>query len=170
MTETKIFIIQQIDRKVDFEEIASAKSMSFEDVLTEIENICYSGTRLNIDYYLNHAMDDDKSDDIFEYFMKHWPNIKNIIVSAAERMHSAIIRAEKNEVNKKVLALVEAYPSEAFEVKGIPHSPVYNENGDSSTESLFISGTGRLNFNFGLVKNFESLSLETRLSNFLCIQ
>lgn len=58
--------------------------------------------------------------------------VKNIIVSAAERMHSAIIRAEKNEVNKKVLALVEAYPSEAFEVKGIPHNPVYNENGEIS--------------------------------------
>lgn len=68
-SKTKIFIIQQIDRKVDFEEIATAKGIAFDDVLTEIENICYSGTRLNIDYYLNHAMDDDKSADIFEYFM-----------------------------------------------------------------------------------------------------
>jgi hypothetical protein len=56
--------------------------------------------------------------------------VKNIIVSAAERMHNAIIRAEKNEVNKKVLALVQAYPSDAFEVKGISHKPVYNDNGE----------------------------------------
>lgn len=57
-----------------------------------------------------------------------------------------------------------------FTMDGVYQCRVYNENGDSSTESLFISGTGRLNFNFGLVENFESLSLETRLSNFLCIQ
>ena len=48
-SKTKIFIIQQIDRKVDLEEIAESKAMSFADLLTEIENICYSGTKLNLD-------------------------------------------------------------------------------------------------------------------------
>lgn len=68
-SKTKIFIIQQIDRKVSLEEIATAKGITFDEVLTEVENICYSGTRLNIDYYLGSAMDEDKSADIFEYFM-----------------------------------------------------------------------------------------------------
>lgn len=68
-SKTKIYIIQQIDRKVDLEEIAEAKSISMEEVLTEIENICYSGTRLNLDYYIHEVMDEDKLDDIYEYFM-----------------------------------------------------------------------------------------------------
>ncbi|SOE20452.1 ATP-dependent DNA helicase RecQ [Spirosomataceae bacterium TFI 002] len=68
-SKTKIFIIQQVDRKVDLEEIAESKGIPFDELLTEIENICYSGTRLNLNYYLDHAMDSDKLDDIYEYFM-----------------------------------------------------------------------------------------------------
>lgn len=68
-SKTKIFIIQQVDRKVDLEEIAESKAIPFEELITEIENICYSGTKLNLNYYLNHAMDNDKLQDIYEYFM-----------------------------------------------------------------------------------------------------
>jgi ATP-dependent DNA helicase RecQ len=68
-SKTKIFIIQQIDRKVDLEEIAETISLSFEDMLTEIENICYSGTKLNLSYYIDQVIDPHKQDDIHDYFM-----------------------------------------------------------------------------------------------------
>jgi len=68
-SKTKILIIQQIDRKVDLEEIAEKARMSFEDLLTEIENICYSGTKLNLGYYIDQVIDSHKQDDIHDYFM-----------------------------------------------------------------------------------------------------
>jgi ATP-dependent DNA helicase RecQ len=68
-SKIKIYIIQQIDRKVDLEEIAEAKGLSFEELLTEIENICFSGTKLNLDYYIDEALDDQKQDQITEYFL-----------------------------------------------------------------------------------------------------
>jgi len=68
-SKMKVFIIQQIDRKIDLDEIAEAKSISMHDLMIEIENICYSGTRLNLDYYIDQILDDDKQDDIFEYFL-----------------------------------------------------------------------------------------------------
>ena len=64
----KIFIIQSIDRQMDFEDIARAKHLSFDELLTEIEAIVNSGTRLNINYFLEKYMDEDKIDDIFLYF------------------------------------------------------------------------------------------------------
>jgi ATP-dependent DNA helicase RecQ len=68
-SKTKIFIIQQIDKKVDLEEIAELTNLSFEELLTEIENICYSGTKLNLNYYLEALIDPQKQDDIHDYFM-----------------------------------------------------------------------------------------------------
>jgi len=68
-SNTKIFIIQQIDRKVDLEEIAESKSISFADLLTEIENICYSGTKLNLDYYIDQILDEEKQEAIHDYFL-----------------------------------------------------------------------------------------------------
>lgn len=68
-SKTKIFIIQQIDRKVDLEEIAETINLSFEDMLTEIENICYSGTKLNLNYYIDQVLDHSKQEEIHDYFM-----------------------------------------------------------------------------------------------------
>lgn len=68
-SKIKIFIIQQIDRKVDLEEISEAKSVSMNEVMEEIEHICYSGTKLNLDYYINQIMDEDRQQDIIDYFM-----------------------------------------------------------------------------------------------------
>jgi ATP-dependent DNA helicase RecQ len=68
-SKTKIFIIQQIDRKIDLEEIAESKSITFAELLTEIENICFSGTKLNLDYYIDNVLDDEKQETIFEYFL-----------------------------------------------------------------------------------------------------
>ncbi|MEH0158221.1 DNA helicase RecQ [Limibacter armeniacum] len=69
-SKIKIYIIQQIDRKMDLEDIADNKRMSFDDLLSEIEHICYSGTKLNLDYYIEQIMDDEKIDEIYDYFME----------------------------------------------------------------------------------------------------
>jgi ATP-dependent DNA helicase RecQ len=68
-SKTKIFIIQQIDRKVDLTEIAESKDLAMGDLLEEIEHICYSGTRLNLDYYIDQIMDQERQEEIFDYFM-----------------------------------------------------------------------------------------------------
>lgn len=68
-SKLKIFIIQQIDRKVDLEEIAEMQGVPIVDVISEIENICDSGTRLNLDYYIDQILDDDKQDDLCDYFL-----------------------------------------------------------------------------------------------------
>ena len=65
---SKIFIIQSIDRKMDFEDIARAKDLEFDELLTEIEGIVNSGTKLDISYYISQFMDDDKAEDIYLYF------------------------------------------------------------------------------------------------------
>ena len=64
----KIFIIQSIDRKMDFEDIARAKDLDFDELLTEIEAIVNAGTKLDISYYLKEFMDEDKIEDIYLYF------------------------------------------------------------------------------------------------------
>ena len=64
----KVYIIQSIDRKLPFEDIARTKDMDFDELLDEIESIVGSGTRLNIDYYIRQNIDDDKVDDIYYYF------------------------------------------------------------------------------------------------------
>ena len=64
----KIFIIQSIDRKMDFEDIARAKDLDFDELLTEIEGIVNAGTKLDISYYLKEFMDEDKIEDIYLYF------------------------------------------------------------------------------------------------------
>lgn len=69
-SKIKIYIIQQIDRKVDLEEIAEAKNVKLADIISEIEHICYSGTRLNLDYYIDQILEEDRQDDIYDYFME----------------------------------------------------------------------------------------------------
>ena len=64
----KVFIIQGIDRKMDFEDIADAKGLSREELMDEVEAIVGSGTRLNIDYYIAEMVDEDKVADIIGYF------------------------------------------------------------------------------------------------------
>ncbi|MDR0955132.1 MAG: DNA helicase RecQ [Rikenellaceae bacterium] len=64
----KVFIIQSIDRKMDFEDIAGAKNQTIDELLTEIEAIVHSGTKLNIDYMIQEVIDEDKVEDIYEYF------------------------------------------------------------------------------------------------------
>ena len=67
-SQMKVSIIQSIDRKVALDDIAVAKGIEFEELLDEIESIVYSGTKLNIDYFLEEVIDDDKVDEIYDYF------------------------------------------------------------------------------------------------------
>ena len=64
----KVKIIQSIDRQVALDDIANAQGLEFDELLDEVEAIVYSGTRLNIDYFIEEVMDEDHVDDIYEYF------------------------------------------------------------------------------------------------------
>jgi ATP-dependent DNA helicase RecQ len=64
----KVHIIQNIDRKLPLEDIASAKGKKMEDILAEIEAIVTSGTKINIDYYIDEILDEDSLEEIFDYF------------------------------------------------------------------------------------------------------
>ena len=64
----KVKIIQGIDRQVALDDIANAQGLEFEELLDEVEAIVYSGTKLNIDYFLDEVMDEDHVDDIYDYF------------------------------------------------------------------------------------------------------
>ena len=68
-SKSKIFIIQQIDKKVDLEEIADIKHLSMEELMEEIEHICYSGTKLNLNYYIDQMLSEDQQDDLYDYFL-----------------------------------------------------------------------------------------------------
>jgi ATP-dependent DNA helicase RecQ len=67
-SKMKVYIIQSIDRKLSLEDIADAKGIEFPELLTEIEAIVNSGTKINIDYYIDEVLDEDYQDEIFEYF------------------------------------------------------------------------------------------------------
>lgn len=67
-SKLKVSIIQSIDRQVDLDDLASVKGIEFAELLDEMEAIVYSGTKLNIDYYLEEVMDEDHMWDIYEYF------------------------------------------------------------------------------------------------------
>ena len=64
----KVKIIQYLDRRMPLDDIASALGLDFEDLLNDLDAIVYSGTKLNIDYFLEDVMDEDQIDDIYEYF------------------------------------------------------------------------------------------------------
>ena len=66
----KVFIIQSIDRQIALDDLAEAKGLDFSVLLDEIEAIVYSGTKLNIDYFIEEVIDDDHVDDIYDYFME----------------------------------------------------------------------------------------------------
>ena len=65
----KVFIIQSVDRKHSLEDIADAKGIEMDELMEELEAIVYSGTRLNLDYYIDQSIDEDTVADIYDYFM-----------------------------------------------------------------------------------------------------
>ncbi len=66
----KLFLIQSIDRKLPFEDIAAAKGMNMEKLISEIETIVFAGTKLNIDYYLEDLFDEDQFEELYDYFIE----------------------------------------------------------------------------------------------------
>ena len=64
----KIYIIQSIDRRMDLEDIAEAKGMDMDEFMSAVENIVESGTRLDLNYYIDQNMDSDVVDEIYDYF------------------------------------------------------------------------------------------------------
>ena len=68
-SKLKIYIIQQIDKKMDLAGIARSQGITLAELTEEIEHICYSGTRLNLDYYIREVVDEDKQAEIYDYFM-----------------------------------------------------------------------------------------------------
>jgi ATP-dependent DNA helicase RecQ len=69
-SKIKIYVIQQIDKKMNLEDVASSKGISMVELMEEIEHICYSGTRLNLDYYIDGLIEDDRQEEIYDYFMQ----------------------------------------------------------------------------------------------------
>ncbi|PWJ56967.1 ATP-dependent DNA helicase RecQ [Dyadobacter jejuensis] len=95
-SKIKIYIIQQVDRKVSLDEIADAKDLSLSDVIEEIEHICYSGTKLNLDYYINQVIDKERQLDIFDYFM----------TSESDNIAAAADEFSDDEVSEEELRLM----------------------------------------------------------------
>ncbi|GAB3859203.1 DNA helicase RecQ [Hymenobacter terrigena] len=81
-SKIKIYVIQQIDKKMMLEDIASSKGITMAELMEEIEHICYSGTRLNIDYYLEEMVEEEVRDEIYDYFMT--ASTDNIAVAMKE--------------------------------------------------------------------------------------
>ena len=69
-SKIKVYIIQNIDRQIDLEDIASAQGLTYEELIKEMEAIVFSGTKLNIDYYINKILDEEQQKEIFDYFME----------------------------------------------------------------------------------------------------
>jgi ATP-dependent DNA helicase RecQ len=64
----KVYIIQNIDRKIALEDMAEAKGITVADIISEIESIVSSGTRIDINYYINEVLDEDRQDEVYDYF------------------------------------------------------------------------------------------------------
>ena len=100
----KVYIIQSIDRKLPLEDIADAKGMEMEERLDEIEAIVYSGTKLQIDYYLEQTLDEDVIEDIYDYF--HDEAQSDSLTEAMEELGSDYDEMEVRLVRIKFLCEV----------------------------------------------------------------
>ena len=67
---SKVILIKNIDKKIPLEEIAKSQSKELDKLILELEHIVASGTKINIDYYLNDILDDDSQEEIYDYFME----------------------------------------------------------------------------------------------------
>ncbi len=82
----KVFIIQNIDKKIPLDTIAKNKDLSLQDLLIEMETIVASGTKLNLDYCLEQELDEYEQEDIFDYFRScHDDNLDNVYEEFKDR-------------------------------------------------------------------------------------
>lgn len=85
----KVYIIQSIDRKIPLEEIALAKSLTFKDLLDEIERIVASGTKVNLHYYIDEFIDEYHQEDIWEYFSNaETDSVEDALLALGENEYS----------------------------------------------------------------------------------
>ncbi len=102
-SKLKVAIIQSIDRKLALDEIAISKGVDFSELLDEIEAIVYSGTKINIDYFLEEVMDEDNVEEIFQYFKE---SDTDNLASALDEMGGAYTEEEIRLVRIKFLSEV----------------------------------------------------------------
>jgi ATP-dependent DNA helicase RecQ len=95
-SKIKIHIIQQVDRKIDLDIIGEQKELSMEEIIEEIEHICYSGTKLNLDYYINQVIEPDKQEEIYEYFMS----------SHSDSIATALLECDIEDITEAELRLM----------------------------------------------------------------
>ena len=100
----KVYIIQSIDRKMPLDDIADSKGLDMEELLDEIETIVYSGTKLNLDYYIEQTLDEDVIEDIYEYF--HEEAESDSLEDAMEELGSDYDEVEVRLVRIKFLCEV----------------------------------------------------------------
>lgn len=96
-SSNKVYIIQSIDRKMDLQDIADAKKLKMDELLTEIEHIVSSGTKVNLDYYINAEVDEDKQDDIYEYFQEE---------AETDSLEAALIELGEDDYSEEEIRLV----------------------------------------------------------------
>lgn len=95
-SKSKVAIIQGIDKQMDMEDLASAINMSYNELLEELEIIVFSGTKLNIDYYLDENIDEYVIEDIYEYFME----------AESDSLEDALAELEEDDINSDEIRLV----------------------------------------------------------------
>ena len=93
----KVYIIQSIDRKISLEDIAEAKNLEMNDLLKEIEAIVNSGTRINIDYYINEVMDEEHQQEVYDYFREE---------AETESIEDALTELGEDEYNEEDIRLM----------------------------------------------------------------
>ena len=93
----KVYIIQSIDRKIRLDDIAAAKGLEMEQLLDEIEAIINSGTKLNIDYFIDQVMDTEHQEEIFEYFREE---------AETESVEDALAELGEDEYSEEDIRLV----------------------------------------------------------------
>jgi ATP-dependent DNA helicase RecQ len=92
----KVYIIQNVDRKIRLEDMAKSKSLKMNDLLTEMETIVASGTKLNIKYYLDDMMDEEKRNEALEYFKE----------SESDSVEEALKELGENDYSEEEIRLV----------------------------------------------------------------
>ncbi|MDP4184961.1 MAG: DNA helicase RecQ [Bacteroidota bacterium] len=96
-SKLKVEIIQSIDRQIPFTDIADSKGLVMNDLLTEVEAIVNSGTKLNIDYYINQVLDEDHQDEVFDYFKED---------AESESLEDAIKNLGEDEYSEEEIRLM----------------------------------------------------------------
>ncbi|MEO0641631.1 MAG: HRDC domain-containing protein, partial [Bacteroidota bacterium] len=90
----KLFIIQHVDRRTPLDRIASIKGLEYSELLNSVEQIVYSGTRLDIDYFIKDQIDEDVIEDIYDYFM----NAESDNLDLAEKELSQDMEVERDDI------------------------------------------------------------------------